>query len=193
VASLVMVFVLLPVILGWLPIYIAAVIGATAMVLTKCLTMDEAYRYIEWKAVFLIAGMLPMGIALEKSGAANYIANNFIFFIGDFGPLAIIVGIFLLTAMAAQVMPTSAVAVLMAPIAMNMATVMHVSPYSLMMTVAMAASASFMSPIAHPANLLIMGPGGYRFSDYLKVGFPLTMVILLTVTIVLPVFWPLNP
>jgi di/tricarboxylate transporter len=193
VAAVIMGLVLLPVIFNLLPIFIAAVTGATIMVLTKCLTMDEAYRYIEWKAVFLIAGMLPMGIAMEKTGAAIFIANNMISLIGDMHPTAIIVGIFLLTAMAAQVMPTAAVAVLMASIAMNTANVLQVSPYTLMMTVAMAASASFMSPVAHPANVLIMGPGGYRFSDYIKVGFPLTMVVLVVVTILVPIFWPLNP
>jgi di/tricarboxylate transporter len=193
VAAIIMGLVLLPVILGLLPIFIAAVLGSTLMVLTKCLTMDEAYRYIEWKAVFLIAGMLPMGIAMEKTGAASFIANNMILIIGDLHPTAGIVGIFLLTAMAAQVMPTAAVAVLMASIALNTATVLQVSPYALMMTVAMAASASFMSPVAHPANLLIMGPGGYRFSDYIKVGFPLTLVVLAVVTIVVPIFWPLIP
>jgi di/tricarboxylate transporter len=193
VAAVIMGLVILPVILDILPIFIAAVIGATVMVLTKCLTMDEAYRYIEWRAVFLIAGMLPMGIALEKTGAATFIANNMISLIGDMHPLTIIIGIFLLTAMAAQMMPTAAVAVLMASIALNMANVLQVSPYALMMTVAMAASASFMSPVAHPANVLIMGPGGYRFIDYIKVGLPLTLVVLVVVTIMVPIFWPLIP
>jgi di/tricarboxylate transporter len=192
-AALIMGVVLLPVIFNWLPIYIAAVMGATIMVLSKCLTMEEAYRYIEWKAVFLIAGMLPLGIALEKTGAATYIANQMINLIGDLHPMAIIAGIFLLTAMAAQVMPTAAVAVLMAPIALNTALTMQVSPYALMMTVAMSASASFMSPVAHPANILIMGPGGYRFADYIKVGLPLTLVILVAVMLVLPLLWPLYP
>lgn len=192
-AALVMGVVLIPVILHWLPIYIAAVMGATLMVLSRCLTMEEAYRYIEWKAVFLIAGMLPMGVALEKTGAANLIANQMIILLGDMNPLIVVVGIFSLTAIAAQMMPTAAVAVLMAPIALNAALAMEISPYALMMTVAMSASASFMSPVAHPANVLIMGPGGYRFTDYMKVGFPLTLVILAVVTLVLPILWPLQP
>lgn len=193
IAALIMGVVLIPVIFNWLPIYIAAVLGATIMVLSKCLTMDEAYRYIEWKAVFLIAGMLPMGIALEKTGAATFIASQMIGLIGDLNPLAVVAGIFVLTAMAAQVMPTAAVAVLMAPIALNTAETMQISPYTLMMTVAMSASASFMSPVAHPANVLIMGPGGYRFTDYIKVGLPLTLVLLVVVTLVLPLMWPLFP
>jgi di/tricarboxylate transporter len=90
-------------------------------------------------------------------------------------------------------MPNAAVAVLMAPIAVNTASSMSLSPYALMMTVALAASASFLSPVAHPANVLIMGPGGYRFKDYLKVGVPLTLVILIVVLLVLPLVWPLQP
>ncbi len=191
-AGLVMVAILLPVFFNWLPIAIAAVIGATLMVLTGCLKMDEAYRFIEWRAVFLIAGMLPLGIAMQQSGAAGFLAEGMLLAVGGLGPLAIIAGLFMMTALTAQVMPTSAVAVLMAPIALNMAGQLDFSPYALMMTVAVAASASFMSPVAHPANILVMGPGGYRFSDYIKVGLPLTLVILVVVLLVLPIFWPLS-
>jgi di/tricarboxylate transporter len=95
--------------------------------------------------------------------------------------------------MASQVMPNPAVVVLLAPIALNAANDMGMSPYSLMMTVALSASASFLSPVAHPANVLIMGPGGYRFTDYIKVGLPLTLVVLVVTLLVLPIFWPLFP
>jgi di/tricarboxylate transporter len=100
--------------------------------------------------------------------------------------------IFLLTMAAAQVMPSAVVAVLMAPIAIETATDMGLSPYALVMTVAVAASASFLSPVGHPANVLIMGPGGYRFSDYIKVGFPLALVVFLVTMLVLPLVWPLR-
>lgn len=192
-AALVMGAVLLPVILGWLPISIAAVAGATLMVLTGCLTMEEAYRFIEWRAVFLIAGMLPLGIAMEQTGAARLLAEGVVAVVGRLGPLAIVAGLYLLTTLATQVMPNPAVAVLLAPIALNTASDLGMSPYALMMTVALSASASFLSPVAHPANVLIMGPGGYRFADYLKVGLPLTLVVLMTVLVVLPFIWPLLP
>ncbi|MDX1522020.1 MAG: SLC13 family permease, partial [Anaerolineae bacterium] len=117
-ALLVMGIVIVPVLLGWLPIFIAAVMGATLMVLTTCLTMEEAYRFIEWKAVFLIAGMLPLGIAMQNSGAAQFLAEGVVTTVGQFGPLAVIAGLFMLTALSAQVMPTAAVAVLLAPIAL---------------------------------------------------------------------------
>lgn len=192
-AGLLMAGVLVPVILGWLPIYIAAIAGAVFMIMLGCLTMEEAYRYIEWKAVFLIAGMLPLGIAMEESGAARFLAEGVVLAVGQFGPLAVIAALFILTALTTQVIPSSVVAVLLAPIALNTANDLGISPYALMMTVAVSASASFLSPVGHPANVLIMGPGGYRFSDYIKVGVPLTAVVLGVTLLVLPVFWPLFP
>jgi di/tricarboxylate transporter len=193
IAALLMGVVLLPVILGWLPIYITAVIGATLMVVAGCLTMEEAYRSIEWKAVFLIAGMLPLGIAMQQTGAARLLADGVVSTVGELGPLAVLAGLFVLTTLATQVMPNPAVAVLLAPIALNTANDLGMSPYALMMTVAVAASASFLSPVSHPANVLIMGPGGYRFTDYIRVGLPLTAVVLVVTLLVLPLFWPLFP
>jgi di/tricarboxylate transporter len=190
-AVLIMAGVLATVIVGWLPIAVAAVVGAAVMVLTRCLTMDEAYRAIEWRAVFLIAGMLPLGIAMQNSGAADFLAEGVVRIVGPYGPLAVIAGLYLLATLATQVMPNPAVAVLLAPIALNTAATINVSPYTLMMAVAVAASASFLSPVAHPANVLVMGPGGYRFADYLKVGIPLTLAVLAVVLLVLPVVWPL--
>jgi di/tricarboxylate transporter len=190
---LIMVAVLLPVILGWVPIYIAAVVGAALMVLFGCLTMEEAYRQIEWKAVFLIAGMLPLGTALDQTGAARLIAEGVVALVGPFGPKAVMFGLVALTFIATCFVPTAALVVLMAPIALNTAADMGLSPYALLMAVAMAASASFTTPISHPANILVMGPGGYRFADYLKVGGLLTLVTLVVLMAVLPIFWPLVP
>ncbi|MEJ2343625.1 MAG: SLC13 family permease, partial [Gemmatimonadales bacterium] len=189
-AALLMGLVIVPVLLGWVPIYIAAVAGAALMVLTGCLTMDEAYRDIEWPAVFLIAGMLPLGIALDRSGAAALVAEQVVTSLGRFGPVAVMAGLFALTSAGTQIIPTAALVVLMAPIVLNTAAGMGISPYALMMTVAMAASASFGSPVSHPANVLVMGPGGYRFTDYLRVGLPLTFVVFVFVVLLTPVFWP---
>jgi di/tricarboxylate transporter len=190
VALAIMAAVLVPVILGWLTIPITAVMGVVLMVLTGCLTMEEAYRSIEWKAIFLIAGMLPLGIAMERTGAASYLAEGVVTLVGGFGPLAILAGLFVLAALASQVMPNPAVAVLLAPVAYNTAADLGVSPYPLMMAVAVSASAAFLSPVGHSANVLIMGPGGYRFSDYTKVGLPLTLVVLVVVLVAVPAFWP---
>ena len=188
-----MIGVLLPVIAGWVPIYIAVVLGAAFMILTKCLTMEEAYRYIEWKAVFLIAGMLPLGVALDTSGAASLVAGGVIDILGPFGPYAILFGVMFITFVATSIIPTAALVVLMVPIALQTSAGLGISPYPLMMGIAMAASSSFTSPISHPANVLVMGPGGYRFMDYVKVGVPLTVLILGVLMLVIPLFWPLHP
>ncbi len=192
-AALLMGGVVVSVLTGLIPIYIAAVAGAVMMVLTGCLSMDDAYRAIEWRAVFLIAGMLPLGLALQETGAARFLTDQVVALVGSGSPLLVVAGLYVVTAISAQVMPTSAAAILMAPIALNTAADLGLSPYALMMTVALAASASFMSPVAHPANVLIMGPGGYRFSDYTKIGLPLTLVCLTIVLLVLPRVWPLTP
>jgi di/tricarboxylate transporter len=190
VALTVMAAVLIPVMFGWLPIYIAVVIGAAVMILTKCLTMEEAYRYIEWKAVFLIAGMLPLGTALDKSGAARLLAEQMVAVLGPLGPHAVLFGLLVITFAATSIIPTAALVVLMVPIALKASTGLGISPHTLMMGIAMGASSSFTSPISHPANVLVMGPGGYRFVDYIKVGVPLTLVILVVLMVVLPILWP---
>jgi di/tricarboxylate transporter len=190
VSTIIMGGVLLPVVLGLVPIYISAVVGAAFMVLFRCLTTQEAYRSIEWKAVFLIAGMLPLGIALDQTGAAKFLADGVVAMVGPLGPTGVLAGLLVLTFLATCFIPTAALVVLMAPIVINTSADMGLSPYALMMAIAMAASASFMTPISHPANILVMGPGGYRFIDYLKVGVPLSLVVLLVVMLVLPYFWP---
>ncbi len=189
-AITIMLLVLLPVILNWVPISISAIAGVTLMILTGCLRMDEAYQLIEWKAVFLIAGMLPLGIALEQTGAAQLISNNLLSLVGNTGPIIITSALFLLSTLGSQIMPNPAVAVLLAPIALSVSSNLGISPYPLMMAVAVSSSAAFLSPVGHPANLLVMGPGGYRFSDYFKVGLPLTVIVWLVVVFVMPIFWP---
>ncbi len=191
-AVLIMALILLPVILNWIPIAIAAVVGALLMVITRCLSMDEAYRQIEWKAVFLIAGMLPLGTAMQTSGTADFLAHGMITAVSPFGILAIVAALFLLTNVASQIMPSAVVVVLMAPIALTTAADLTVSPYTLMMAIAIAASVSFISPVGHPANVLVMGPGGYRFVDYVKLGLPLTLVVFAVTMLLLPIFWPLQ-
>jgi di/tricarboxylate transporter len=162
------------------------------MVLTGCMSMDEAYRDIEWRAVFLIAGMLPLGIAMQTSGTAQLLADTVLSPLGRLGDLPLIGGLFVLSLVACQVMPTAVVVVLMAPVALAAAASTGVSPYPVIMAVAVGASSSFLSPVGHPANLLIMAPGGYRFKDYIRVGLPLAFVVLLIVLLFLPVFWPLR-
>ncbi len=176
--------------LGLVPIAIAAVLGCAAMVLARCIAMDEAYRAIDWQAVFVIAGMLPLGVALEQSGAAQLVAEATLGSLGTFGPRTLMAGLFILTVLVTQVMPSAAVVVLLSPIALSAAASAGISPYTLMMTMALAASASFASPVAHPAHLLVMGPGGYRFADYVRIGAPITLVAFAVVMLLVPLMWP---
>ncbi len=191
ISALIMGAVLTCVVSGVLPVYIAAPAGAFLMILSGCLSIEEAYRSIELKAVVLIAGMLSLGLAMEESGAAQLVAENVLGSLAELGPRALIAGLFLITALAAQIMPTAAVAVLMAPIAIDAAHTLGVSPHALLMVLAIGASCAFMSPVGHAVNLLVMGFGGYRFTDYTRVGFPLTLLLLLLVLFFLPVIWPL--
>jgi len=191
-AALIMFGVVMSVMLGYTPISIAAVVGGSIMVLTGCLNMEQAYRAIDWRAIFLIAGMLPLGTAMQETGAATYLAGQVMALLGDAGPWPVIMGLYILTAMATMIIPTAALVVLMSPIVLSAMGDMGLQPETAMMAVAMAASASFTSPISHPANILVMGPGSYRFIDYLKVGVPLTIVVFIAVMVLLPIIWPLQ-
>lgn len=192
-AGLIMTAVIGSVMLGYAPISVAAVIGGTIMVLTRCLNMEQAYHSIDWRAIFLIAGMLPLGTAMQETGAATFLAGKVMELLGEAGPWPVIMGLYILTAMATMIIPTAALVVLMSPIVLSAMADMGLQPETAMMAVAMASSASFTSPISHPANILVMGPGGYRFVDYLKVGVPLTIVVFITVMVLLPILWPLAP
>lgn len=190
IAATIMLTVLLSAILGFVPIAIAGLTGAVFMVVFGCLSMEEAYRAIEWKVVFLIAGMLPLGAAIENTGVAQMAATALISAVGGFGTRWVIAALFTMTVLGTQIIPTAALVVLMAPIALSTASTLQISPHLLMMTVAISASSSFASPLSHPAHLLVMGPGGYRFSDYLKVGIPLTILVVFVSVWLLPILWP---
>lgn len=192
-AAAIMLGVVASVLSGWMPISIAAIAGVALMVMTGCLSMEQAYRAIDWRAVVLIAGMLPLGIAMQESGAAQYLAAMAMDALGNSGPWTVIIGLYAVTAAATMIIPTVALVVLMSPIALSACAELGVAPQTAMMGIAMAASASFTSPISHPANVLIMGPGGYRFADYIKLGGPLTAIVFVVVMLLLPVFWPLQP
>jgi di/tricarboxylate transporter len=181
---------LVTVIAGWLPIAAAALLAGVLMVLSGCLTMDEAYYSIEWKAVFLVAGTLPLGIALEQTGTAEFLAGLVLNAVGPYGPMALMAGFYVLTNALTQFMSNAASTVLIAPIAINAAQGIGSEPYALLMAVAIAASAGFLTPVAHQSNVLIMGPGGYRFGDYMRVGLPLNILVFAVAMIVVPIFWP---
>lgn len=189
-AALIMLSVIGSVILFGLPISIAGIAGCVLMLLTGCLTMGEAYEGIDWRTVFLIASMLPLGAAMDQTGAAALLADLVIGSVGVYGATAVLATLMLLAMLANLAMPSPVVAVLVSPIALNTAINLGVSPYPFMMGVAYALAAAFLSPVAHPANVLVMSPGGYRFSDYLRQGLPLSMIVLLILVPLLPVLFP---
>ena len=165
--------------------------GALAMVMFGVITMDQAYQAVEWRSVFLIAGMLPMGIAITKTGAAAFMANWLISVTGHAGPLVLFVGLFWFTVVLTQAMNGAAVAAVVAPIAIQTARVIGADPRAMVMGIALAASMAFVTPLGHAVNVLFMGPGGYCFRDYFKVGLPLTILLFVTIILLFPLFWPL--
>ena len=168
----------------------AMVIGAVSMVLTGCLTMDEAYESIDWRTVFLVGGMLSLGIAMENTGTAQYLADLLLGVLGDYGPLGLLAGIYLLSALITQPMSNAAAVVLMVPIAVDTALGLDANILTFTMAVVIGAATSFLSPVGHKANVLVFGPGGYRFFDYTRVGILLTIALFIVSMIFLPVFWP---
>jgi di/tricarboxylate transporter len=180
---------LVPVIAGWVPVAIGVLTGAVLMVVTRCLTPDEAYRAVEWPALVLVAGMLALGAALTDTGAIDLVGGSLLRVVGESGAYAVFTVLVLTTAVVGQVIPASAVVVLMAPIAVNGATQLGVSPYPFVMAVAIA-STSLASPVAHPAHALVMAPAGYRIGDFLRLGLPVTLLVLAVTLLVTPVFFP---
>lgn len=178
---------------GWLHISIAAVTAAILMIMTGVLHINEAYKAIDWQSIFLIAGMLPLGIAMETTSAAHYLADLIVHNAGGWGPLAALAGLYVLSGLMTQAMSNAATTVLLAPIAINVALNLGADPRAFLMTVVVAASASFLTPIAHQSNILVFGPGGYKFTDFTKVGVGLTLLYLILVLTALPMIWPLYP
>jgi di/tricarboxylate transporter len=169
---------------------VAGLLAAGAMVLLRVVRMEQAYRAISWTTVILVAGLIPLSTAIEKTGAADKIAHVLITVVGDHGPYALMVGLFLLTAVLGQVISNMATALIMIPIALSAAGDIGVSPRPILMLMTVAAAASFLTPIATPANMMVMGPGGYRFGDYWKLGLPIMSWFLIVSLTVIPVVWP---
>jgi len=169
----------------------AVMIAAMAMVLTGCLrNMDEAYSRINWESVLLIAGMLPMAAALEKTGGVQYLSDISIEILGEFGPLAVVAGFYFFTMLFSQFISNTATAVLFAPIAITTAVQMGVSPYPFLIAVSVAASMAFATPVASPPNALVMTAGGYSFMDFIKAGVPLQVILFVIMMIAIPFFFP---
>lgn len=177
--------------LSIMPIMLAAILGAVAMVVTRCLTVEEAYEAIDWKIIFLLGGMLPLGVALEQTGAATWMVNNLLGPILGAEPLALLAVIYILTAIFTEVMSNHAAAVILAPIAFTAAIAANLDPRPFLVAITFAASTSFTTPIGYQTNTMIYAPGGYRFTDFFKVGLPLNIVFMLLSILLIPLIWPL--
>ncbi|QTN31440.1 SLC13 family permease [Akkermansiaceae bacterium] len=175
---------------GILSITSAALIGAVLVVLTGCVEIRNAYKSIEWDVLFMIYGMLGMGLAMQKTGGAAWIAAAVVGSMESLGPLAILAGIYLLTIILTELVTNNAVAILMTPIAISVALSLDVSPRPFLVAVMFAASASFITPIGYQTNTYVYGAGGYRFSDFMKVGLPLSLLLWGTAMILIPRIWP---
>ena len=166
-------------------------IAALLTVLTGCFRkVEDAYGTINWESVVLIAAMMPMSTALEKTGVAAMMSSSLVSTLGEMGPYALIAGIYFTTSFITMFISNTATAVLMAPVALVAAQQIHVSPYSFLMAVTLGASMCFASPFSTPPNALVMKAGHYTFIDYVRVGLPLQIIIGVAMTFLLPVFWP---
>ena len=169
---------------------IASLIGAGIVILTGCVTIEKAYKGISWMSVIMIAAMIPMGLALQKTGTAKFFADSLILVLGESNPLFLLAGVFLITTIFSQFINNSATAVLMVPIALLAAQTIGISAKPLMITVAISASTAFLTPIGTTTNAMVISAGGYKFYDYFKVGFPLLLLFLITTIVLVPMIWP---
>jgi di/tricarboxylate transporter len=174
---------------GAVPPAVAGLLAAGAIVVTRVLTIDQAYRGIAWTTVILVAGMIPLSTAMTETGAAQRIADAIADALGDLGAHALLLGLVLLTMALGQLISNMATALILIPIAVSAAAELDVSAKPFLMGVCVAAAASFLTPVATPANLMVMEPGGYRFGDYWKLGLPLLALFGVVAVLLVPVIW----
>ena len=179
---------------GVVPLQVAAVIGALFLVISKCVTEQQAYRGIDWVTIFLFAGMMPVATAMDQSGAGKLIAETVVGIMGGSpSPLMVTAILFILSCGLTQFMSNTASAALLCPIGISIAEQIGAQPHAVLMAIAVAASCAFATPVGTPPNTLVLGPGGYRFKDYIIAGTPLILVCLVVSLIVIPIVWPFFP
>jgi di/tricarboxylate transporter len=173
-----------------LPITSAALAGAVLVVLTGCLELRNAYKSIEWNVLFLIYGMLGIGLAMDKSGGAEWIATGVVGTLGGYAPIIMLAAIYLLVSILTELVTNNAVAILMTPIAISIAASLEVDARPFLVAIMFGASASFITPIGYQTNTYVYGAGGYRFGDFLKIGIPLNLLLWVVAVVMIPWIWP---
>ena len=174
---------------GAVPPVVAGLLAAGALVLTNVVPLPRAYRSISWTTIVLVGGMTPLSLAMQQSGAAQKLADGLVNLVGDHGPYALVAGLFVLTAVMGQLISNTATALIVIPIAVTAASQIDVSARPVLMSVNIAAAASFLTPVATPANLMVMGPGGYKFADYWKLGICMMTLFAVVSIFYVPLFW----
>jgi len=191
-SALIMAGMMVFLIAGWLPLATTVMIASFLMIISGCLNMKQAYNSVDWKSIVLIAGMLPMTTALQKVGLVQIGSNWVASILGGLGPIPTLATLFLITSLFTQVISNTATTVLIAPVALSLALQLGYQPQAFLMTVALAASTAYATPVASPVNTLVMAAGNYRFKDYAKVGIPLIFISMLITVLLLPILWPLQ-
>jgi len=171
------------------PILVTALLGCVAMLVTRVLRLEEAYNAINWQVIFLLAGILPLGVAMQTSGAAGALAERAVGLVGDMGPVAVLAVIYLMTSIMTDTMTNAAAAVLLAPIAISTAEQIGVDPRPFLMAITFAASTGFSTPVGYQTNTMIYNPGGYKYTDFLRTGVPLSILFWILSVIFIPRFW----
>lgn len=174
---------------GIVPPAVAGLLAAGAIILSGIMTVEQSYRAISWTTVIMVGAMMPLSTAMVQTGAAELMAKGLVDAVGDAGPYALLAGLFLLTAIMGQLISNTATALIVIPIGVAAAASMGISPRPVLMSTAVAAAASFLTPIATPTNLMVMGPGGYKFSDYWKLGLPLLIWFFVISVFYIPLIW----
>jgi di/tricarboxylate transporter len=182
-------FVIVMAALNIITIMASSIIGVTLLVIFRSITIKEVYKSINWQVIFLIAGAISMGTAMESSGTANLVAEKLIGFFGNWGPIALLSALYLLTFLLTGIISNTAAAVLLAPIAISTADTLGVDARPFLFAIAFAASSSFLTPVGYQTNTMIYAAGNYKFTDFFKIGLPLNIIFWILATLLIPIFY----
>jgi len=189
VALFMILMVVILVVFNILPLLIAAIIGAAGMIIGRCLTLDEAYEAIDWKIIFLLGGVIPLGLAVEQNGVALWVTDSILKPLLSYGPVVVLAALYLITTLLTEALSNNATAVILAPIALSLAASMGVDARPFLIAITFAASTSFITPIGYQTNTMVYSPGGYRFSDFTRVGGPLNLIFFGLAVLLIPLIW----